>query len=85
MKNVGRAVKAGLSPDAAVRALTINAAKIAGVGDRLGSIEKGKIANVIVTDGDLFDEKTSIKHVFIDGRLVALDKAADTRRTAAEK
>jgi imidazolonepropionase-like amidohydrolase len=79
VKNVGRAVKAGLSPDAAVRAVTINAAKIAGVGDRLGSIEKGKIANVIVTDGDLFDEKTSIKHVFIDGRLVALDKAADRR------
>jgi imidazolonepropionase-like amidohydrolase len=81
VKNVGRAVKAGLSSDAAVRGLTINAAKIAGVGDRLGSIEKGKIANVIVTDGDLFDEKTSIKHVFIDGRLVALDKASERRPT----
>ena len=72
VKNAARAVKAGLAADAAVRALTINAAKIAGVADRLGSLEAGKIANVIVTDGDLFEDKTSVKHVFIDGRLVKL-------------
>lgn len=72
VKNAGRAVKAGLSPDAAVRALTINAARIAGVTDRLGSIEKGKIANIIVTDGDLFSDKPIVTHVFIDGRLVRL-------------
>jgi imidazolonepropionase-like amidohydrolase len=80
--NAARAVKAGLAPDAAVRALTINAAKIAGVGDRLGSIEKGKIANVIVADGDLFEEKTAMRHVFIDGRLVTLDPPAERRSTA---
>ncbi|HEY6123423.1 MAG TPA: amidohydrolase family protein, partial [Steroidobacteraceae bacterium] len=74
VKNAARAVKAGLAPDAAVRALTINAAKIAGVADRLGSLEAGKVANVIVTDGDLFEDKTSVKHVFIDGRLVKLVK-----------
>jgi imidazolonepropionase-like amidohydrolase len=74
VKNAGRAVKAGLSSDAAIRALTINAAKIAGVADRLGSIEKGKAANVIVASGDLFDEKTAITQVFIDGRPVALEK-----------
>ena len=85
IKNVGRAVKAGLSNDAAVRALTINAAKIAGVAEHLGSIEKGKNANLIVANGDLFEEKTSITHVFIDGRPVSLERAADTRRTAAEK
>ena len=68
VRNAARAVKDGLSPDAAVRALTINAATIAGAGDRLGSLEKGKIANVIVTEGDLFDEKTRIVHVFVDGR-----------------
>ena len=56
VRNAARAVKDGLPPDAAVRALTINAAKIAGAADRLGSLEKGKIANVIVTDGDLFDD-----------------------------
>jgi imidazolonepropionase-like amidohydrolase len=80
--NAGKAVKAGLAPDAAVRALTINAAKIAGVGDKVGSIEKGKIANLIVADGDLFEEKTTMRHVFIDGRLVALDKSTRGRATA---
>jgi imidazolonepropionase-like amidohydrolase len=58
-----------------VRALTINAARIAGAGDRLGSIERGKIANVIVTDGDLFEEKTKIRHVFVDGRSVTVEEA----------
>ena len=69
VRNVARAVKEGLPPDAAVRALTINAARIAGADARLGSIERGKIANVILTDGDLFDERTKVKHVFVDGRL----------------
>jgi imidazolonepropionase-like amidohydrolase len=85
VKNVGRAVKAGLAADAAVRALTLNAARIAGVGDRLGSIEVAKIANLIVTDGDLFGEKTAVRHVFIDGRPIKLDPPAipPTKRPAA--
>lgn len=70
VRNAARAVKEGLSPDAAVRALTINAAKIAGADSRLGSLEKGKIANVIVADGDLFEERTRVRHVFVDGRLI---------------
>src|SRR5262245_61106504 len=83
VKNAGRAVKAGLPSDAAIRALTINAAKIAGVAERLGSIEKGKNANLIVVNGDLFDEKASVTHVFIDGRAVGREKAANRR--SAEK
>ena len=70
VRNAGQVVKDGLSADAAVRALTINAARIAGAGDRLGSLEKGKIANVIVTDGDLFEDRTRFVHVFVDGRKV---------------
>ena len=80
VKNAAKAVKAGLSPDSAVRALTINAATIAGAADRLGSLEKGKIANAIVTDGDLFGEKTTIKHVFVDGRPVIIEEAASEGR-----
>jgi len=76
VKNAATAVKAGLSADAAVRALTIDAAAIAGVADRLGSIEKGKFANIIVTEGDLFSEKMIIKHVFVDGRPVKIDAEA---------
>jgi len=68
VKAVKKSVDAGLAPDAAIRALTLSAAEIYGVADRLGSIENGKIANLVVTDGDLFDEKTKIKMVFVDGR-----------------
>jgi Amidohydrolase family len=68
LKAVKKSIDAGLAPDAALRALTLSPAEIFGVGDRLGSIEKGKIANLVVTDGDLFDEKTKIKYVFVDGR-----------------
>ena len=76
VKNAAKAVKAGLAEDAASRALTVNAATIAGVADRLGSLEKGKTANLVVTDGNLFDEKTKITRVFVDGRPVALEPAA---------
>jgi imidazolonepropionase-like amidohydrolase len=70
LKNAARAVKDGLPADAAVRALTLNAARIAGAADRVGSLERGKIANVIVTDGDLFEDRTKVVHVFVDGRKV---------------
>lgn len=78
VRNVARAVREGLPEDAAIRALTIEAAKIAGAGDRVGSLEKGKIANVIVTSGDLFNEATRIRHVFVDGRMVNVDTTETT-------
>jgi imidazolonepropionase-like amidohydrolase len=78
VRNASRAVKDGLSTDAAVRALTIDAARIAGAADRLGSLEKGKIANVIVTDGDIFEDRTRVVHVFVDGRKVEADAPAPT-------
>jgi hypothetical protein len=68
LKAVKKSIDAGLAPDAALRALTLSPAEIYGVFDRLGSIEKGKIANLVVTDGDLFNEKTKIRYVFVDGR-----------------
>jgi imidazolonepropionase-like amidohydrolase len=75
IRNVGRAIKeGGLSPDAALRALTIDAARLAGASDRTGSIEKGKVANIVVTEGDLFDGGR-VRHVFIDGRPVEITAA----------
>ena len=68
LRNAAKAVQAGLPKDAALRAMTLNAAEIFGVADQLGSIEKGKIANLIVASGDLFAEKTQLKYVFVDGR-----------------
>ena len=62
-----KAIDAGLPEADAVRAMTLSPAEIYGVADRLGSIDKGKIANLVVTDGDLFSEKTKIKLVFVDG------------------
>jgi len=64
---VKKAIDAGLSPDAALRALTLSPAEIFGVSETMGSIEKGKIANLVLTDGDLFDKKTKVKLVFVDG------------------
>ncbi len=65
---VKKAIDSGLSREDAIRALTLSAAQIYGVADRLGSIEKGKIGNIVVTRGDLFDDRTKIEMIFIDGR-----------------
>jgi len=75
LKAVKKSVDAGLASDAALRALTLAPAELFGVGDRLGSIEKGKIANLVVTDGDLFNEKTKIKFVFVDGKRFEIREA----------
>jgi len=65
---VKKSIDAGLTAEAALRALTLSPAEIFGVAETLGSIENGKIANLVVTDGDLFDKKTKVKIVFVDGR-----------------
>jgi imidazolonepropionase-like amidohydrolase len=57
----------GLPYDEALRAVTINAAEILGVGDQLGTIEPGKLGNLIVTDGDPLEIQTQVQHVFIRG------------------
>jgi imidazolonepropionase-like amidohydrolase len=62
----------GLSPDEALKSVTLYPAQILGVADKLGSIETGKMANVVVTDGDLLDPRTNIKYLFINGRLLPL-------------
>jgi hypothetical protein len=81
--NVAKAVENGLSRDDALRALTINAAEILGVSDRLGTLEAGKIANLTVTRGDLFDRNRRISYVFIDGRPVDLRPPAAAAPGAA--
>ena len=63
----GFAATYGLGREEALKAITIVPAEIFGVSDKLGSIEVGKIANVFVCDGDPFETKTNIHHVFIDG------------------
>ncbi|HWW77606.1 MAG TPA: amidohydrolase family protein, partial [Pyrinomonadaceae bacterium] len=76
LANAARAVEAGLARDEAVRALTLRPAEILGVSNQLGSVEVGKIANLTVTRGDLFDKNRRVTHLFIDGRQVELRPAA---------
>ncbi len=66
--NAARAIEAGLPKDEALKAMTIYPAQIFGLAEQLGSIEKGKIANLIVTSGDLFGKDTKVKHTFVDGK-----------------
>ncbi len=67
--NAGKTVENGLQKDAAVRAMTLSAAEILGVENQLGSIENGKIANLVVSRGDIFAKDKRITHVFVDGRM----------------
>jgi imidazolonepropionase-like amidohydrolase len=62
----------GLSREDALKAVTLYPAQILGVDDRVGSIEVGKIANIVVTDGDLLEPRTNVKYLFINGRLLPL-------------
>jgi imidazolonepropionase-like amidohydrolase len=70
--HAGMAAAFGLPKEEALKAVTIYAAEILGVADRIGSIEQGKIANLIVTDGDPLEIRTQIKHLFINGRAIPL-------------
>jgi imidazolonepropionase-like amidohydrolase len=74
--HAAEAVAWGLSREAALRAITIDAAEILGVGDRIGSIEPGKIANLFVANGDPLEVRTTITHVVVAGRDVPMDQPA---------
>jgi imidazolonepropionase-like amidohydrolase len=71
--NAGMAAANGLSKTDALKAVTLWPAQIFGVGDRMGSIEVGKMANIVVTTGDMLEAKVDTKYLFIDGRNVPLD------------
>jgi imidazolonepropionase-like amidohydrolase len=60
----------GLGYDRALRAITLDAAKILGLDDKRGSIEKGKVADLVLFDGDPFEHATHVTHTLIDGRVV---------------
>ena len=64
---VRKAVKRGLKPEAALRALTITPAELFEAGDRLGTLEVGKAANIVVASGPLFEAKTKVLETWVDG------------------
>ncbi|MBO0797612.1 MAG: amidohydrolase family protein [Blastocatellia bacterium] len=77
--NAGRAIDAGLPKEEAIKAMTIYPAQIFGLSEQLGSIEKGKIANLVIATGDIFKKETKVKNVFIDGKLLDI-KPPETQR-----
>ncbi|MEE9389711.1 MAG: amidohydrolase family protein [Candidatus Aminicenantaceae bacterium] len=70
--HASRAAAFGLDRREALKGVTIYPAQIFGVDDILGSLEKGKVANIVLADGDILELRTNIKHVFIDGKEVDL-------------
>jgi imidazolonepropionase-like amidohydrolase len=82
LANVAKAIENGLAKEDALRALTIRPAQIFGLADRMGSIEPGKIANLTVTRGDIFDKNTRVTNLFIDGRQIDLRPATPAPTSA---
>ncbi len=70
--HAGLAGAYGLAKDEALKSVTLYPAQILGIADKLGSIEVGKMANIVVTDGDILQPRTNIKHLFINGRMLPL-------------
>lgn len=71
--NAGFAAAYGMGWKEAFKAVTINPAQIYGIDDKYGSLERGKVANLFVADGDPFETKTTIKYLFIRGYKIPLE------------
>ena len=71
-QQAGNAVSYGLTWDQAIRAITLTPAEVFGVADRYGSLDVGKVANVVVWSGDPFEFSTAVEHVYIRGREIPL-------------
>jgi imidazolonepropionase-like amidohydrolase len=74
LPGIRKAIENGLSADDALRATTLTPARIFGVDRQLGTLERGKIANVVVSDKPIFDKDAKVTRVFVDGREVRLPK-----------
>jgi imidazolonepropionase-like amidohydrolase len=68
LKSLRKAVERGLAPESALRALTITPAQLLGLSDQLGTLESGRLASFVVTDGELFDTKTKVVETWVSGQ-----------------
>lgn len=71
--NLRRMIAAGLTEDAALAALTTNPAQLLGLSDRLGTVDNGKVANLVITDKSYFNEKAKVRYVFVDGTMYKME------------
>ena len=80
---IRKAIENGLSADDALKATTINPAKIIGIDRQLGSLDKGKIANIVITDKPIFDKESKVKRIFVDGREVKVAAEDEKKKSGA--
>ena len=72
--NLRRMIAAGLTEDAALAALTTAPAQLLGLSDRMGTIDNGKMANLVISDKSYFHEKAKVRYVFVDGVLYKMEE-----------
>jgi imidazolonepropionase-like amidohydrolase len=78
MEQLRKAIKNGLSKEAALKALTETPAQLIGIADQVGTLDKGKRANFLITSGDIFEEETKIHHNWINGKAHAFKELEET-------
>lgn len=87
LPGIRKAIDNGLSADDALRATTINPAKIIGIDRQLGSLDRGKIANIVITDKPIFEKEAKVKRIFVDGHELKVpaedDKKDDKKKPGA--
>lgn len=89
-ENLRKMVESGLSENTALAALTTTPAKMLGISNIAGTVEKGKLANLVITDKPYFADKSNVRYVFVDGKMYeyaapAPKKASDASATATVK
>lgn len=82
--NLRRMIKEGLTEDAALAALTTSPAELLGLSDRLGSVDKGKIANLVLTHKPYFDEKSEVRYVFVEGVPYENEKKKEEKKNSKD-
>lgn len=87
--NLRRMIAAGLTEDQALAALTTAPAQLLGIADRVGTVDNGKIANLVISDKPYFSEKAKVRYVFVDGVMYKYDvkeeKKADAKNSNGKK
>ncbi|MEW4487624.1 amidohydrolase family protein [Thalassoglobus sp. JC818] len=81
LEGLRTAVNRGLTRDRALSALTVIPAELFGVDDQVGTIEQGKLANLVITDGDLFEKKSKVVETWVAGQRFEFDRPSDREVT----
>jgi imidazolonepropionase-like amidohydrolase len=83
--NLRRMITAGLPEDAALAALTTTPAELLGLADRLGSVDNGKIANLVISDKPYFNEKAKVRYVFVEGTMYQFEVKKENKDAKKDK